>query len=101
MLHMIQHLDKLAAMHSDYVAHGMLPAGHTPGRGISLILGAGINNVDADDDDGGPVEEENVGGHVSLACTCGKSVYLSERPSLISSSMQLSAGPQQPCKSHR
>ena len=101
MLHTIQRLEKLAAMRSDYVARGMLPAGHTSGRGISLILGAGINNVDADNDDGGPVEEENVGGHVSLARTCGKSVYWSEWPSLIFSSAQLSTGPRQPLKSHR
>jgi hypothetical protein len=77
MLHTIQRLEKLAAMNINYIARGMLPAGHTPGRGISLVQGphqVGINNVDADGDDGGPVEEENVEGHVSLARTCGESV---------------------------
>lgn len=108
MLHTIQRLEKLAAMNTDYIARGMLPAGHTPGRGISLILGshqAGINNMDADDDDGGPIEEENVDGHVSLARTCGESVFLSERlqlePILKISSTQLSTGPRRPLKSHR
>jgi len=96
MLQTNQHLNKLAAMCSDYIARGMLLAEHTPGRGILLILGpnqAGINNIDANDDDGGPVEEENIDGHVFLAYTCGTSIYLSEQPNLIFSSMQLSMGP--------
>jgi hypothetical protein len=74
-------------MRSDYIARGMLPAGNIPGRGTSLILRphqAGTNNGGDDDSDEGPVEEENVDGHVSLASTCGKSIALSEIPSLIS-----------------
>ena len=81
MLIINQRLDKLAAMHIDFVARGMLLAGHTPGRNVSLILRpyqAGIRGVDdEDDDEGGPVEEENIDGHVSLACTRGKSVSFS------------------------
>ena len=91
-------------MHSDFVACGMLPAGHVPGRNVSLILGprqAGINDVDAEDDDEGPVEEENVDGHVSLARTCGKSISLSEHTSLTFSRTQLSTGHGKPFNSHR
>jgi len=38
MLNTNQRLDKLAAMRSDFVACGMLPTGHAPGRNILLIL---------------------------------------------------------------
>ena len=82
MLNINQRLDKLAAMRSNFVARGMLPAGHTPGRNISLMLGpdrAGICDVNTgdDDDDEGPVEEENVDGHVSLARTRATSKLIS------------------------
>ena len=76
MLKTNQCLDKLAAMRSDFVARGMLPAGNAPGRGVSLFTRpnqARNNDVDAQDDDEGPIDEENVEGHVSLARTCGKS----------------------------
>ena len=79
MLNTNQRLDKLAAMRSDFVAHGMLLTGHAPGRNISLILlshQARIEDVGAEDEDEGPVEEENVDGHVSLARTRGKSTSL-------------------------
>jgi hypothetical protein len=64
MLVINQRLDKLAAMHTDFVAHGMLPAGHPPWRNLStdptLKLVTPDNN---DDDDRAPVKE-NVMGHV-------------------------------------
>ena len=93
MLTINQRLDKLAAMCGNFIARGMLPAGHPTGRNVSLILGphqVGINNIDAEDDDEGPVEEENVDGHVSLACTRGTSISASEQPVLTFSSAQLS-----------
>jgi len=105
MLNINQCLDKLAAMHSDFVARGMLLAGHTPGRNVSLISRphqAEICGVEAEDDDeGGPVDEENVDGHVSLACTCGKLISFSDQPSLIVSRTQLPAGPGIPFISYR
>jgi hypothetical protein len=84
MLNTNQRLDKLAAMRCDFIARGMLPAGHTPRRNISLIPRphqAEINDRDAEDNDEGPVEE-NVDGHVSLARTCGKSASLHKQLSL-------------------
>jgi len=73
MLVINQRLDKLAAMHTDFVARGMLPAGHPPWRNLStdptLKLVTPDNN---DDDDGAPVEE-NVMGHVVLAHTHARS----------------------------
>ena len=102
MLNTNQRLDKLAAMRSDFVARGMLPAGHAPGRNVSLIAPlhqAGINDIDAEDDDEGPVEE-NVDGHVSLARTCGKPIYLHKQPGLTFSSTQLPTGSGRPFNSH-
>ena len=104
MLNTNQRLYKIAAMHSDFVARGMLPAGHAPGRGVSHILAprqAGINGIDPDDDDEGPVEEENVDGHVSLARTCGKSIPSSKHTSLTFSRTQLSTGHGRSLNSHR
>jgi len=95
MLNTNQHLEKLATIYSDFVACSMLPARNTPGRNVWLILGpcqAGINDIGAEDDDEGPVEKENIDRHVSLACTCGKSISLSEYTSLTFSRMQLSMG---------
>jgi len=77
MLQVNQQLDKLAAMHTDFVAHGMLPAGHTTGRQISHILQPlqqVPNNVD---NDSGPVEGWKTLENVVLARTCGKSISLS------------------------
>jgi len=64
---------------------------------------AKICGVDANDnnDKGGPVEEGNVDGHISLACTCGKSISFSDQPSLIVSRMQLPTGPGIPFNSYR
>jgi hypothetical protein len=76
MLNTNQCLDKLAAMHINFILCGMLPAGHAPGRNISLISPshqAGVEDVGPEDEDEGPVEEENIDGHVSLACKHGKS----------------------------
>jgi hypothetical protein len=66
MLTVIERLDKLAAMHSDFVARGMLPAGHAPGRNVSYML---------ESQDEGPVEGEVVLGHVEMARTRGKSFF--------------------------
>jgi hypothetical protein len=71
-MHVInQRLDKLAAMHTDFVARGMLSAGHPPGRNLSNPTQMMSNNDDNDDDDDSPVEED-VLGHVVLARTRGK-----------------------------
>jgi hypothetical protein len=73
MLLINQRLDKLAAMYTDFVARGMLPAGHPLGRNLSANANPRqATHEDDDDDDGGPVEE-NVLGHVVLARTRGKS----------------------------
>ena len=70
-----QRLDKLAAMRSNFVSCGMLPAGHIPGRGLLIIQNSGQlapNERDGDDNDDnddndGPVEGDNILGHVGLA----------------------------------
>ena len=103
MLKTNQRLDKLAAMRSDFVARGMLPAGHAPGRNVSIIPmphRAGINSVGAEDDDEGPVEQENVDGHVSLARTCGKFISLHEQPGLTFLRTQLPTGHGRPFNSY-
>jgi len=81
MLVINQRLDKLAAMHTDFVARGMLPAGHPPWRNLSahpnpkqVTPGNNDDNNDDDDDDDGAPVEENVLGHVVLARTRGKSL---------------------------
>jgi hypothetical protein len=69
-----QHLDKLAAMHTDFAKCGMIPAGHTPPRNISRVqmpTEARPNNGDSDDEDEGPFEGDIVMGHVILARKCG------------------------------
>jgi hypothetical protein len=74
-----QHLDKLAAMQADFVAHGMLPAGHMPPPNVSFLPRpidnppARDNDSDGDNDNEGPVDSDmNVLGHVVLARFCGK-----------------------------
>jgi hypothetical protein len=69
MLQVNQWLDKLAAMCSNFAAHGMLSAGHAAGRQVSHIL---------DDDNNGPVEEQNILWHVTLAQTHGTSSILAD-----------------------
>jgi len=69
MLQTNQWLDKLAAMRSDFVAHGMLPesVGH-----------AGFkqqHSFDNEDGDSGPVEEQDILEDVILAHTRGTSFY--------------------------
>jgi hypothetical protein len=75
MLVINQRLDKLAVMHTDFVARSMLPAGHPPWRNLSAD--PNLKQVTPDnndnDDDGAPVEE-NVLGNVVLACTRGESL---------------------------
>jgi len=72
MLVINQRLDKLAAMYTDFVARGMLPAGNLPNRSLSVKPTKQVTPEDQDDDDGGPIEED-VLGHVVLARTRGKS----------------------------
>ncbi|KAI0297314.1 hypothetical protein B0F90DRAFT_1811137 [Multifurca ochricompacta] len=67
-----QHLDKLSAMGSDFVACGMLPAGHIPPQNISYIYQPNNDTSredddESDDENGGAVDEKNVLGHVILA----------------------------------
>jgi hypothetical protein len=69
MLLIIQHLDKLAAMRSDFTARGMLPGRHS--ANVPQVTCLDKNNNEDDEDDT-PVEDlENVLGHVSLAQTHG------------------------------
>ena len=76
MLIINQHLDKLAAMRSDFVKCGMLQAGHTPPRHIMQTYTPEKPRPNGDDSDGedeGPVDGDIVMGHVVLAWTRGKS----------------------------
>jgi hypothetical protein len=69
-----QRLDKLTAMHSDFVSRGMLPAGHVPSSGVSFLpprnagppTSGNDDGSDDDNSDGEPVND-NVLGHVVLA----------------------------------
>ncbi|KAH9974793.1 hypothetical protein BGW80DRAFT_1490177 [Lactifluus volemus] len=60
-----QRLDKLTAMHSDFVSRGMLPAGHIPPSGVSF-LPPRDDGPPTSGDDGEPADD-NVLGHVVLA----------------------------------
>lgn len=74
-----QRLDKLAAMRSDFAARGMLPAGHAAGRQITHILKPSQHILNNEEDDSGPVEEEDILGHVILAQTRGMSNFVSDK----------------------
>ncbi|KAI0288345.1 hypothetical protein B0F90DRAFT_1812777 [Multifurca ochricompacta] len=72
-----QRLDKLSAMGSDFVARGMLPAGHIPPQNISYIYQPNNDTSredddESDDENGGAVDEKNVLGHVVLARSPGE-----------------------------
>jgi len=70
MLHINQQLDKLSAMRSNFIAHGMLLGGHTSRQHMSLFLKpsvVGLGGEDEDNEDDGPVEGDNVLAHVILA----------------------------------
>jgi hypothetical protein len=74
MLHINQQLDKLGTMCSDFIAHGMLPGGHTSKQHMSLFLKpsvVGLGGENEDDEDDGPVEGDNVLAHVILAQSHG------------------------------
>lgn len=58
-----QRLDKLAASYNDFVARGMLPPRH---------YAALPTMTEAEDVDGGPVDEERVTAHVTMAHSPGK-----------------------------
>jgi hypothetical protein len=82
MLQINQRLDKLAAMRSNFMARGMLPAGYSLGRSISFAPDPQhltFDNGDEDDDEEGPVEKEDVLGHVVLARTRGELASLTEQ----------------------
>jgi len=85
MLQINQQLDKLAAMHSDFTARGMLPRGHASGRQMSHILQLSDlvpDGEDADEVDAGAIEGDNMLAHVVLAQTCGTSICLLKQPVL-------------------
>jgi hypothetical protein len=75
MLLVNQRLDKLAAMRSDFVARGMIPAGHAAGRQITHLLKRSRRVFDYEAEDNGPVdaEDQDILGHVILARTRGMS----------------------------
>jgi hypothetical protein len=65
-----QRSDKLAAMRSDFVAHGMLPGGHKSGKNMTTYTFK-PNSSRSEEDDTWPAEEEDVLGNVVLARTRG------------------------------
>jgi hypothetical protein len=79
MLKIIDRLDKLAAMRSDFVARGMLPAGHAgpPGRNVSYTR-EGQESAECVGDnghkeaDGGAIDQEFILGRVELSCSRSK-----------------------------
>lgn len=86
-----QRLDKLAAMHSDFVARGMLLGGRASSRNLSHVFRPGIIGEDAEANDADPALEEDVLGNVILARTCGMSFFGTKVLNLIPISSQLSA----------
>jgi len=81
MLQTNQRLDKLAAMRSDFISRGMLPASHTGGRQISHIAKSSELQHFSDDEDGDsePVEEQDISEDVILAHTHGTSISLVDK----------------------
>ena len=73
MLKTNQWLDKLAAMHTDFISRGMLPGGHASGRTHSHLFPRGDDN---ESDDEGPADEDVVLGNVVLACARGMMLLL-------------------------
>lgn len=73
MLLVNQQLDKLAAMCSDFVAHGMIPAGHAAGRQITHLFKCSWQVFNYEAENNGPMdaEDQNILGHVILARTYG------------------------------
>lgn len=70
-------------MHSDFIACRMLPRGHASRQNISLFLkpsAVGLGGED-EDEEGGPVEGDDVLTHVILAQVCGILVYFSTKDS--------------------
>ncbi len=81
MLVVNQCLDKLSAMQSDFAACGMLPAQTSHGlkpqdSGSKKSAQGGDDN---DNDNGAPVDSEDVLGHVVLAKRSGKYNYLTTK----------------------
>lgn len=79
MLQINQWLDKLAAMHSDFAACGMLPGGHASGRQPPHILNPlalVFDGGDGNKEDTWAVEGQNMLAHVVLAQTRGMSINL-------------------------
>jgi hypothetical protein len=72
MLQTNQRLEKLAVMHIDFVARGMLPGGHAPGRQISQPLKPlhlVSDGEGGEEEEEGAVEGRDVLAHVVLAQT--------------------------------
>ena len=84
MLQVNQRLEKLAAMGSDFVSRGMLPAGHAGCKQISHIPKPSQQFSDSEDGDSGPVEKLDILEDVALARTRGTSISLIDK--LISNS---------------
>ena len=83
MLQINQRVEKLTAMHVDFIARGMLPGGHTPGRQLSHPLRAShlvSDSEGGDEEDSWAVEGRDIDAHVVLAQTRGMSltIYLSD-----------------------
>jgi len=76
MLRTNQCLDKLTAMHCNFVLHGMLPGGHASGRTLSHVLPRSVGGNGAESDDEGPADEDVILGGVVLARTCGITKHL-------------------------
>jgi len=77
MLRINQWLDKLAAMHTDFAAHGMLPGSHTSGRQPPHVLNPPAlvpGGEGGNEEDTWAVEGHNVLAHVVLAQTRGMSI---------------------------
>jgi hypothetical protein len=79
MLLINQRLNKLMAIHSDFISYGMMPAGHIPSAGVLFLpplnggppMSGNHDGHNDDDPDVGPVNE-NVLGHVVLTRACSE-----------------------------
>jgi hypothetical protein len=99
MLLINQRLDKLAAMHSDFAARGMIPAGHAAGRQITHLLKRSQRSrqdFDYEVEDNEPVDSDSEGqdvlGHVILAHTRGTPFNPVDERYLIGRSSQVPTG---------
>jgi hypothetical protein len=83
MLRVNQWLEKLSTMHIDFVVHGMLPGGHTPGRQISHFLKPShLDSEGSGEEDSWAVEGDDVLAHVISAQKHGMSLEIYLRSNL-------------------